>query len=111
MNISIFGLGYVGCVGMGCLASQGHKIIGVDVSDKKVELINQGVPTIVEKENCELSDSEIIKYNNYIGLNKSNNNLAHCEQIKIIAFKNVKKRIHSIRLRINPHQQKDAKGI
>ena len=50
MNISIFGLGYVGCVGMGCLASQGHKIIGVDVSDKKVELINQGVPTIVEKD-------------------------------------------------------------
>ena len=35
---------------MGCLASQGHKIIGVDVSDKKVELINQGVPTIVEKD-------------------------------------------------------------
>ena len=50
MNISIFGLGYVGCVGMGCLSSQGHKIIGVDVSDKKVELINQGVPTIVEKD-------------------------------------------------------------
>ena len=50
MNISIFGLGYVGCVGMGCLASQGHKIIGVDVSDTKVELINQGVPTIVEKD-------------------------------------------------------------
>ena len=50
MNISIFGLGYVGCVGMGCLASQGHKIIGVDVSDKKVELINQRVPTIVEKD-------------------------------------------------------------
>lgn len=50
MNISIFGLGYVGCVGMGCLASQGHKIIGVDVSDKKVELINLGVPTIVEKD-------------------------------------------------------------
>ena len=49
MNISIFGLGYVGCVGMGCLASQGHKIVGVDVSDKKVELINQGIPTIVEK--------------------------------------------------------------
>ena len=34
---------------MGCLASQGHKIVGVDVSDKKVELINQGIPTIVEK--------------------------------------------------------------
>lgn len=50
MKISIFGLGYVGCVGMGCLASQGHEMIGVDVSDIKVELINQGKPTIVEKE-------------------------------------------------------------
>ena len=31
-------------------------------------------PNIVEKENCTLADSEIIKYDNYIGLNKSNNN-------------------------------------
>lgn len=50
MRISIFGLGYVGCVGMGCLASQGHEMVGVDVSDIKVDLINQGKPTIVEKE-------------------------------------------------------------
>ena len=50
MNISIFGLGYVGCVGMGCLASQGHRMIGVDVSQEKVSLINQGKPTIVEKD-------------------------------------------------------------
>ncbi|MFA6808862.1 MAG: hypothetical protein WCR27_07700, partial [Eubacteriales bacterium] len=33
MNISIFGLGYVGCVGMSCLAKQGHVMVGVDVSD------------------------------------------------------------------------------
>lgn len=50
MNISIFGLGYVGCVGMGCLALNGHTMIGVDVSPEKVALINQGKPTIVEKE-------------------------------------------------------------
>lgn len=50
MNISIFGLGYVGCVGMGCLAKQGHRMIGVDVSPEKVALINQGQPTIVEKD-------------------------------------------------------------
>ena len=48
MNISIFGLGYVGCVGMGCLAAKGHKVIGVDVAHEKIENINAGLPTIVE---------------------------------------------------------------
>ncbi|MBN1932413.1 MAG: nucleotide sugar dehydrogenase [Desulfobacterales bacterium] len=50
MNISIFGLGYVGCVGMGCLAQAGHKVIGVDVQQLKVDLINRGEATIVEKD-------------------------------------------------------------
>ena len=50
MNISIFGLGYVGCVGIGCLSNQGHKMVGVDVSELKVNLINNGKPTIVEKD-------------------------------------------------------------
>lgn len=50
MKISIFGLGYVGCVGIGCLSKQGHTLVGVDVSDIKVDLINQGKPTIVEKD-------------------------------------------------------------
>lgn len=48
MNISIFGLGYVGCVGVGCLAEIGHTVVGVDISEKKVELINAGEATIVE---------------------------------------------------------------
>lgn len=54
MNISIFGLGYVGCVGIGCLASQGHKMIGVDVSEEKVTLIKNGKPTIIEEGIAEL---------------------------------------------------------
>lgn len=48
MNISIFGLGYVGAVTAGCLARQGHSIVGVDVHPQKVESFNQGIPPIVE---------------------------------------------------------------
>jgi len=50
MNISIFGLGYVGAVTAGCLARQGHRITGVDVQPQKVANFNRGAPPIIEPE-------------------------------------------------------------
>jgi len=53
-SISVFGLGYVGCVSAACFAREGFQVIGVDVSDAKVGMINSGVSTIVEEGISEL---------------------------------------------------------
>ncbi|MEU3294066.1 nucleotide sugar dehydrogenase [Streptomyces longwoodensis] len=54
MRVSVFGLGYVGCVSAACLAGMGHEVIGVDVNQVKVDLVNDGKAPVVEERIGEL---------------------------------------------------------
>ena len=54
MNISIFGLGYVGAVSLACLARDGHRVVGVDVATGKLNLIAAGKTPVVEEGMIEL---------------------------------------------------------
>ena len=48
--ISVVGLGYVGAVSTACLASLGHRVVGVDVDASKVRDISMGRAPIHEKD-------------------------------------------------------------
>jgi GDP-mannose 6-dehydrogenase len=48
MRVSVFGLGYVGCVSAASFAGDGHEVVGVDVNADKVASINAGRSPIVE---------------------------------------------------------------
>lgn len=48
MKVIILGLGYVGFTAACCIASEGHEVVGIDVSDKKVAAIRAGHAPIIE---------------------------------------------------------------
>jgi len=48
MNVSVFGLGYVGSVSAAAFAEDGHSVVGVDVNADKVAMLNAGQSPIVE---------------------------------------------------------------
>ncbi|PRY74070.1 GDP-mannose 6-dehydrogenase [Yoonia maritima] len=48
MKVAIFGLGYVGFTAACCISSEGHDVVGVDVSDAKNREVNDGVPPFEE---------------------------------------------------------------
>jgi len=48
MNVSVFGLGYVGTVTAASLTDAGHRVIGLDVNADKVAMINAGRSPVIE---------------------------------------------------------------
>ena len=60
MNMSVVGLGYVGCVSAACFAEMGHNVIGVDVNPSKVRLIAQGISPIVEERINEVTTEQVL---------------------------------------------------
>ena len=50
MRVSLFGLGYVGCATAAGLAGSGHEVLGVDIRERKVRMLNRGESPIIEKD-------------------------------------------------------------
>src|SRR5262249_4988859 len=57
LAISVFGLGYVGTVTATCFADMGFRVIGVDVSQSKVNMLTSGRSPIIEARVAEIASS------------------------------------------------------
>lgn len=57
--ISVIGLGYVGAVSLACLSSLGHRVVGADIDQDKVDSISFGESPIVEDRLGELLTSGV----------------------------------------------------
>lgn len=61
MNVSVFGMGYVGCVTAACLAKVGHHVTGVELQREKVEILNSGAAPFMEPGLTELIQEQVQK--------------------------------------------------
>lgn len=48
LKVAVLGLGYVGCTAAACIGAQGHTVVGIDISESKVEALNAGRSPIRE---------------------------------------------------------------
>ena len=57
MKIAVFGLGYVGLIATGCLTRQGHQVLAIDVSEKKIRALRSGQSPITEPQLDEMLEA------------------------------------------------------
>jgi len=59
LKVSVFGMGYVGCVTACCMAEAGHRVIGVELVPEKVETLRSGAVPFVEPGLSELASAQV----------------------------------------------------
>jgi len=81
-SIAIVGLGYVGCVSIGCIASSGKRVFGIDVDDTKIKSVQNGIATVTEPKLDELIKTGLKK--NLISVSTDNSEAYKQSRIIII---------------------------